>query len=175
MPLSWSERARAANGLPNLGMGGTLVAAFTTSFFAAKAAGVLVIIITQGWHTFYVEGLRVKDWKHSIMSDGRPLSPLGTPMLGLGTFVLWILFIGFVEWVAGFVPVLLMHCGSWGGPAARLIGGVLLVLLSFWFYLYVGTFPLIHPIPFSALIGGIVLLWKGAADACGILWHKDGA
>jgi hypothetical protein len=175
MALSWSKRAEASSGLPNLGLGGTVLTAFVTSYFAAKAAGVLLIIITQGWHAFFAEGLRVKDWKHGIMSNGEPLPFPGTPGLGLMTFILWIVFIGCVECIAGFVPAILKRCGSWSGSAARLIGGALLVLLSLWFYVCVGTYTLIHPVPFSALIGGVVLLWKGVAGAFRRQQQKDGA
>lgn len=174
MALSWSKRAEVSKGLPNLGLGGTLVAAFVTSYFAAKAAGVLMIIMIVGWHTFYVEGLRVDDWKHGIMSNGQPLPFPGNPLLGLTTFILWILFIACAEYIAGVMPGILKPFGKWGSAAARLIGGVL--LLFFAFYLYTGPkkTPLIHPVPIAALIGGGVLLCKGIASALRIYQQKDG-
>jgi hypothetical protein len=164
MTPSWSKRAEAGNGLPNLGLGGTLVTTFVTSYFAAKAAGVLLIIITQGRHAFFADGLRFKDWKHGIMSNGELLPFPGNIGLGLATFVIWMSFLLFVEWLAGFVPPILARCGLWGVPTARLIGGTLLVSLAQWFYTRDSKFPLIHPVPLSALIGGIVLLWKGVAS-----------
>lgn len=172
MEPSWSKRAETSNGLPNLGLGGTFVTACVTSYFAAKAAGVLMIILTQGWHAYSVDGLRVKDWKHGIMSNGEPLPFPGIVGIGLVTFILWIALVFSVEGIAGIVRPILKRGGPWSVVAARLIGGALLLLLSIWFY-GTGKFTGIHPIPTSALIGGVVLLWKGAAGAISKKQSKD--
>jgi peptidoglycan/LPS O-acetylase OafA/YrhL len=165
MGTSWSERAAKADGLPNLGLGGTLVAACSTSYFAAKVAGVLTVIIIRGWNAYFVAGLRVADWKHGVMSDGRTLPFPGMLLLGLISFVLWLFLIGCVEFVAGHVQAFLKPDGPWARAAARLVGAPLLLSLALWFY-RTGKFPLIHPVPFAPLIGGIVLLWKGIVGAC---------
>jgi hypothetical protein len=164
MGLTWSQRAEKANGLPNLGLGGTLVAACSTSYFAAKAAGVLTIIIMRGWNAYFVAGLRVADWKHGVMSDGETLPFPGKLLLGLGSFVLWLFLIGCAELMAGIVQRIVQPHGTWARAVARLIGGPLLLILSLWFY-STGKFPLIHPVPFAPLIGGFVLLWTGITTA----------
>lgn len=155
---SWSNRATAGQGsLPHLGLGGTLVAAFVTSQFAASAASASLIIFTHGWHGFFVEGFRVTDFKHGVMSNGQSLP---FPFLPLMAFALWILFIGSVEWFAGFIPTALKRFGSWGVPVSRLIGGASLYALACLLYACM-EYSLFHPVPFSAFIGGIVLMAKG--------------
>ena len=155
---SWSNRATSGQGsLPHLGLGGTLVAAFVTSQFAASAASALLILFTYGWHGFFVEGLWVTDWKHGVMSNGQSFT---LPVLGVMTFALWILFIGSVEWFADFIPTALKRFGSWGVPVSRLIGGASLYALACLLYACM-EYPLFHPVPFSAFIGGVVLMAKG--------------
>jgi hypothetical protein len=169
---SWSQRAEKGNGLPNLGLGGTVVAACSTSYFAAKFAGVLTIIITRGWNAYFIAGLRVTDWKHGVLSDGQPLPFPGTLLLGLCTFLLWVLMIGGVEFVTGLVQAVVKPHEPWARAGARVLGGPLLLLLSLWFY-GTGKFPLIHPVPFAPLIGGIVLLCTGIAMAFKAIRQKS--
>jgi hypothetical protein len=91
------------------------------------------------------------------LSNGQTLPPL---VLGTMSFALWILFIGSVEWIAGFIPTALKRCGSWGVPVSRLIGGALLYTLACLLYACM-EYSLFHPVPFSAFIGGVVLMAKG--------------
>lgn len=155
MKPSWLERAKKHNGLPNLGTGGTTVTIFVGSFFAAKLAGVFLIILTRGWRAYFEDGLRVIDWKHEKLSNGETV-----PALGLVTLAMMFFLIACAEWIAGFVPDALARCGSWGIPLARLIGGIALLVLSYWLYNFGGTFSLLHPVPFSALIAGSVMVYS---------------
>ena len=90
-------------GLPNLGFGGTLATAFISSFFAAYIAGVLVVVLKFGSYAFWVEGLRITDWKHGILSNGAKLPTRWHVFNGLMSFVFWMALIALVERIAGFV------------------------------------------------------------------------
>jgi hypothetical protein len=157
---SWRERANAAGGLPNLGFGGTAVTAFVTSFFGAAAASALFVILVFGPHAYFVEHLRVKDWKHGVLSTGETLSTPKSMLLGLMSFVLWVALIFLTEWLAGLHTQILKHRSPWVSNLCRLLGGGALLFFAFILYNYVG-FPPVHPIPISSLIAGVVLIWQG--------------
>jgi hypothetical protein len=65
----------------NIGFPGILVAVFVSSFFAAQIACDVTVLLLYGWHAFFAEGLRVADWKHSILSNGARLPWWGTLMM----------------------------------------------------------------------------------------------
>jgi hypothetical protein len=162
MPLSWSERAKQSSGLPNLGFGGTLVAAFVTSFFAAQIGDALFVMLIFGPHAFFDEGLRVANWKHGTLSNGTAL-PFKTDFIrGLMTFAFWMLLIGSCELVAGFVTAFLKRRAPWISGVFRLVGGAILLAFSCWFSAH--NFSFMHPIPLSSFFGGIVLVWKGVVN-----------
>jgi hypothetical protein len=71
----WSERQAKSGhgGLPNLKFGGTLVAILVSSFFAAKFADTLFVMLAFGPHAYFVDGLRVSDWKQGVLSTGAEL------------------------------------------------------------------------------------------------------
>jgi hypothetical protein len=170
MEPSWSERLEQSHALPNLGLGGTLVTVFITSFFAAELAGVLCIALAFGAHAYFVEGLRLADWKHGILSNGQSLPWPSNWLLGICTLLVWAALIGGTELVAGLLTRLLKRLGplvTWG---FRCIGGVALLGFSTWIYARGHT--LLHPIPLSALVGGVVLIWKGVAQPLSVLINR---
>ncbi len=162
MAVSSSERVRKSDLLPNLGLGGSLVSVFLASFFAAHAACVALVVLMYGPHAYFVEGLRVKDWKLGIMSTGRELPFPSHLLLGLVTFILTIALVACSEWIAGAVRSFLKRSAPWVSAVFRLLGGAALLAFSIWVYKH-GAHPL-HPIPFSSLIAGLVLVWKGAVS-----------
>jgi hypothetical protein len=149
---------------PNLGFGGTVVAAFVTSFFAAHAADAVVVIFAFGPHAFFIDELRVTDWKHGVLSTGAKLPFVGDLCSGVITLLFWIICIGISELCAGLLAAFLTHRPRWMSSAARIIGGSLLFLFVAEFGRVNGRVVLFHPIPIAALIGGCVLIWKGVAS-----------
>jgi hypothetical protein len=90
-----------------------LVAAFISSFFAAHAADALFVMLAYGPHAFFVEGLRVTDWKHGILSTGQELPAL-KDVLRIAMFVVLMLtFIACAEWIAGLLTALRRRCAPW--------------------------------------------------------------
>jgi hypothetical protein len=160
---AWSERQEKSGhgGLPNLGFGGTIVAAIVSSFFAASFADTLFVILAYGPHAFFIDGLRISDWKHGVLSTGAKLPFFSNLVRILLTMLLWMSLIGVSEFSAGCLTTFLMHRPRWMSGIARFLGGVLLFLFVGWFWL---PSPLFHPIPLAASIGGIVLIWKGVAS-----------
>jgi hypothetical protein len=75
---------------PNLGYVGIVVVALVTAHLAARIMCVAVIVLAFGADAYFVEGLRVADWKHSTLSDGSKLVFPWNVVLGLGTFLLWV-------------------------------------------------------------------------------------
>lgn len=159
---AWSKRQAESGhgGLPNLGFGGTLVATFVTSYFAAQIADALLVIILYSPRAFFVQGIRVSDWKHGVLSNGATVGPL----TGLITFVWWMLLIVCAEIGAGCLSSFLRARPRWLAAVAQLLGGSMLLMFSGWLLFREG-FPLIHPIPLAALIGGAVITWKAARSA----------
>jgi hypothetical protein len=157
---SWRERASAVGWLPNLGFGGTVVTAFITSFVSAAAASALFVILVYGPHTYFAEHLRIKNWKHGILSTGERMSSGKTMLLGLISLVLWVALIYFTEWLAGLLTQFLSHRAPWVSNLFRFLGGAALLSFCVVLYSYL-QFPFIHPIPLSSLISGVVLIWHG--------------
>jgi hypothetical protein len=160
---AWTERQETSGhgGLPSLGFGGTMVAVIVSSFFAAMIADTLFVMVAFGPHAFFVDGLRVADWKHGVLSTGAKLSFVSNLGRGLLTMFSWLLLIGASEISAGLLAAFLAHRPRWMSAIARLLGGSLLFLFVGWFWL---PGPLFHPIPLAASIGGMVLIWKGVAS-----------
>jgi hypothetical protein len=161
---SWSKRhAESGHGaLPNLGVGGTLVTVFVSSYFAAQISNALLIIVFYGWQTYFVRGIRVTDWKHGVASNGAIV-----PFTGLATFIFWILLIVCVEIAAGYLTAFLRDRPHLLTAVAKLLGGSALMIFSV-FLLRHGSF-FIHPIPLGALIGGATLIWGGLRSLWTIL------
>jgi hypothetical protein len=132
MAPSWSERQKQSGYLPDLGLGGTLVTVFVTSFFAAHVLYALFVIVKFGRHAFFVEGLRFVSWKHGILSNGQHLPPSSEVARGLFTFFLWITFIGCCEWVAGLMSAAVRRFPPLIPAVLRVIGGAMLVGFSRW-------------------------------------------
>jgi len=148
----------------NLGFPGVVVAALVSSFFAAQIVCNLTVLILYGRHAFFVQGLRVADWKHAILSNGVRLPWWGNLMIGPPIVPVAALLIFGAEFAAGRVRAFLERKPAWTTAAARLVGGAALLGFSFWLYSPQQGAPFLHPIPLSAFIGGTVLLWKVAAS-----------
>src|SRR5262245_39749052 len=162
MEPGWTKRWQRSRGLPNLGFGGTLVTALISSILAARTVEAVCIVLSFGAHAYFSERVRLSDWKHSIglLSNGQvlpgPLIFLFVP----GLLVMWAAFVLLTEFIAGVLTARLKRCAPWLTHVCRCIGGLALLGFATWVYARGGF--LIHPIPLSALIGGLVLLWKGA-------------
>lgn len=146
---------------PNLGLGGTVVAALVTSFFAAYVADAIFVIFAFGPHAFFIDGLRVVDWKHGVLSTGAKIPPVRDFVRGFSTFPIWIAFIGVSELCAGLLGNFLLPRPRWMSAVARILGGFLLLAFAGLCWL---PQPLFHPVPIAAIIGGSVLIWKGLAN-----------
>jgi len=158
---AWSERMGKCGHAPNLGFGGTIVACFVTSFFAAHVADAIFVICAFGSHAFFIDGIRVADWKHGVLSTGAELPTFPNLIRGFSTFPIWIAFIGVSELCAGFITGFLTRRPRWMTSIARIVGGSLLLSFVVWCWIPMRLF---HPIPIAALIGGLVLIWKGVAS-----------
>jgi hypothetical protein len=134
-----------------------------SSFFAVQIACALTVLILYGPQAFFTQGLRVADWKHSILSNGVALPWWGELMIGPTTVPVILLLTLGAEFAAGRVRAFLERNPPRTTALARLLGGAALIGLSFWFHLLEG-FPFIHPIPLSPFIGGTVLLWRAVAS-----------
>jgi hypothetical protein len=150
----WSMRQKESGHgvLPNLGPGGTLVAVFVSSYFAALIGDALLVCIYYGPRAFFVQGIRVSDWKHGFFSNGAP-----APFTGLITFVWWIPLIALAEIAAGVLRSFLSDKARWVSTIVRVAGGA--ALIAFSTRLYWEGFHPFHPIPLSCLIAG-VMTWK---------------
>jgi len=84
-------------------------------------------------------------------------------MIGPPTVPLTVLLIFGAEFAASRVRVFLAQRSRWATAGARLVGGTALLGFSFWLYSRPQSFPFMHPIALSALIGGALLIWKAAA------------
>jgi len=151
----WSKRQAESKWMPNLGGGGTLVAVFVTSYFAAKIGDALLVIVLYGPRLCFVGGLRVSDWKHGVLSNGDSVGPL----TGLFAFPFWILLIVCAEITAGLLRSFLRAKPIWVTGVAQLLCGSMLVGLCAWLLWHDG-FPPLHPIPAAAVIGGTLLMRK---------------
>jgi hypothetical protein len=153
----------AADSFSNLGVGGTIVTLLVSSFFAARIVCNLTVLLLYGRHAFFDDGLRVEDWKHSVLSNGVRLPWYGTLMIGPTIIPICAGAALGAELVARRVRNYLAQRSLWAVTAARLFGGTALIALSVWFYSPPHAFPPVHPIPLSALIGGVVLAWRAFA------------
>ncbi len=159
MDLSWKERAGKSSGLPNLGLGGTLVAFLIGSYFAAKWGDDLMVILVRGVHAFQVEGVRISDWKHGVMSDGQKLSAAQNSLRLIMEFAMMVSGLALAECAAGIVRVLQPKVPRAGFAIVRLAGGGM--LWAFAIYLWNTRFPLLHPIPLGSAIAGTVQIIRG--------------
>jgi len=151
----WSKRGTESGALPNLGAGGSLVAVFVTSYFAAQLGDALLVILLYGPHAFFAEGLRVTDWKHGLLSNGHRVGPL----TGLATFPCWIFLIACSEVAAGVLSSFFRSKPAFWSGFAHFAGGSVLFAFGVWLVWHDG-FLFFHPIPASALIGGGYLMWR---------------
>jgi hypothetical protein len=146
----------------NIGFPGILVAFLVSSFFAAQIACDVTVLSFYGWHAFFTNGVRVADWKHSILSNGARLPWWGTLMIGPPTLLLIVLMTFGAEFSVGRMRAFLASRSRWAMAGARFVGATALLGFSFWLYSPPLGFPFLHPIPLSAFIGGTVLIWKTA-------------
>jgi len=142
-------------------MGAGLVTIFVSSFFAGQLASALAIIIAYGPHAYFQEGLHIVDWKHDWLSNGGYLSFTGKLIEVILTLVLWFVLIYAADFSSMCIQQIIRRNGRWLEVAFRLLGGA--ALLAFSAHLYRHGNWGIHPIPFSALLGGSILLLKGLA------------
>ena len=147
----------------NLGAGGALVTVLVSSFFAARIVCDLTVLLLYGGHAFFDQGLRVEDWKHSVLSNGVRLPWYGTLMIGPTILPICAAAVLGAEAVAKHLRSYLTEQPHWVVAGAQLLGGIALLALSVWFYSPPQAFPPLHPIPLSALIAGVVLAWRAFA------------
>jgi len=147
----------------NLGAGGAIVTLLVSSFFAARIVCNLTVLLLYGGHAFFDEGLRVEDWKHSILSNGVRLPWYGTLMIGPTILPCAAAALG-AEFVSKHLRSYISQRPLWAMTMARLLGGAALLALSVSFYSPPHAFPPMHPIPLSALVGGVVLVWRAFAN-----------
>jgi hypothetical protein len=102
---NWGRRSeRSGNqGLPNLGVVGTLLAVFVCMFLGVFIADSLAVIIAFGPHAYFADGVRIINWRNGILSNGGNL-PFA---LEFARRSLWFFFglvlIGLSEFLAGFL------------------------------------------------------------------------
>lgn len=161
---AWSDRMEKCGHPPNLGSGGFLVAALVASFFAAYVADAIFVICAFGPHAFFIDGLRVTDWKHGVLSTGAKISTVPNLIRGFSTFPIWIAFIGVSELCAGLLADFLMRQPRRITAIARILGGFLLFLFVAVFCRVDGRLILFHPIPIGVVIGGCILIWRGVTS-----------
>jgi hypothetical protein len=163
MAAQWLERALDVGRIESrLGFGGMLVTVFVCSFFAATTSDAIVVIFSFGPHAFFVEGLRVVNWKHGVLSNGEQLPALNEVFRILLFLVLWFAFVGLINWLAGFLGAFLKKHPPWVTAVLRLIGGSIFLLFCFWIVHQPMNF--IHPTFLSSLIAGLVLVSKGVVS-----------
>jgi hypothetical protein len=132
-----------------------LVALFVSSYFAALIGDALLVTILYGPRASLVQGVRVSDWKHGILSNGVHVGPL----TGLLTFVCWLPLLACTDICTGLFISALRGRPRWHLSFARFVGGSMLLIFCAWL-IWRDHFLLIHPIPFAALIGGGAMVWK---------------
>lgn len=152
-----------SNPFSNLGAGGAIVTILVSSFFAARIVCDLTVLLLYGGRAFFDQGLRVEDWKHSVLSNGVSLPWYGTLMIGPTILPICAAAVFAAEVVAKHLRSYLAQRPLWIVAGARLLGGAALLALSVWFYSPPQAFPPLHPIPLSALIAGVVLAWRAFA------------
>jgi hypothetical protein len=140
----------------NLGAGGAVVTLLVTSFFAARIVCNLTVLLLYRSHAFFDEGLRAEDWKHSILSNGARLPWYGTLMIGPTILPICAAAPLGAEFVAKHLRSYLSQRPLWAMTGARLLGGAALLGLSVSLYWPPHAFSPMHPIPLSALVGGVV-------------------
>jgi hypothetical protein len=122
----------------------------------------LAIIAACGPHAYFREGLHVSDWKHDLLSNGAYLSFTAklVPMPQL-------LCPGAAATMAADFCSMIIEQIIWRkrratGMAFRPVGGAALRVFA-WHLYRQGSWGL-HQVPWSALMGGAVLMWKGFAS-----------
>jgi hypothetical protein len=108
---AWGRRGeRSGHGaLPNLGVGGTLIVVIGCMFLGVYITDSLAIIFALGPHAFFVDGVRVADSKHGILSSGGTLPfalEFGRRAL---SFFVGLTLIGLSELSAGFLCTLFLR------------------------------------------------------------------
>src|SRR5262249_1629192 len=112
---------------PNLGLGGTLVAAFVCSFFAAQIACDLTVLILFGPHAFFSKGLRVASWKHAILSNGVALPWYGNLLIGPPTILFTVILIFGAEFALSRTRSFLSRKLPWATALALFLAGAALL------------------------------------------------
>src|SRR5437660_11614953 len=121
---AWGQRVDRSGhgGLPNLGFGGTLVAVFVCMFFGFFIADSGALILAFGPHAFFVDGLRVTNWRNGILSNGGTL-PFA---LEFARRTLWLFLglslIGLAELSAGALRRFLFRRPRWMYTAVCFLG-----------------------------------------------------
>lgn len=156
---NFNTRSIPRRPFPHLGIGAGLVTIFVSSFFAAHLADAFALIVAYGPHAYFREGLRIVDWKHDLLSTGGTLSFVGKLVQVPSTLVLVAVAVFGADFCSMLIQQVIRTNGRLTGTAFRLTGGI--ALLAFARHLYgEGSWGL-HPVPLSALLGGVVLVWKG--------------
>jgi hypothetical protein len=159
---TYLKRAKS-DPVSNLGAGGVFVTFAVSSFFATRVVCNLTVILLYGSHAFFDDGLRVENWKHSLLSNGATLPWYGKLMAGPTILPFCVAAVFGAEFTAKHLGHYLSRRPLWVVTVARLLGGTALVALSVWFYSEPNAFHYLHPIPLSALVAGIVLIWRAIA------------
>jgi len=158
-----SLRRSRSGQFSNLGSGGIFATVLISSFFVTRIACTLSVILLYGRHAYFVEGLHVADWKHSMLSNGDSLPWYGTLMIAPAVVPFCLAAVFAAEFLAKRLRSYLVQRPAWIGSIVRFSGGAALIALSFWFFSGPYSLHPIHPIPLSALVAGIVLVWRAIA------------
>lgn len=149
--------------LPHLTNGALIVTVVVGSFFVLAAANAIAIIVSYGPHAFFIEGLRITNWKHDMLSNGTSLSFVAKLLEVLTTLVLMGVLVLSADFAAMLIRALAARNPPWVGVLLRLLGGAGLLLFAR--CIYRQGYPFNHPIPLAALAGGAVLILKAIASA----------
>jgi len=145
-------------GLKNLGLGWTLVAGVIVSVIAAFIGDSCIVILTRGSHAFFVDGLRVSDWKHGILTNGDKLNFISNLLRMLITLFSWAALMFAAELMTWGIRSFLCARPQWISIVFCFCGGLILFGFSLW---YARNFYFIHPIPLISFGGGCALFFKG--------------
>lgn len=144
---------------PHLGVGAFLVTALVTSHFAAQLGDAFAILAAYGPHAYLVERLRIIDWKHGWLSNGGYLSFTGKLVEVPATLILWAAAICATDFCSMILQNFIRRKGQWVAVGFRLLGAVALALFAMHWYRQ-SAVVVFHPIPFSSVLGSVVLIWK---------------
>jgi hypothetical protein len=145
--------------LVHLSIPAILCTCLVSFVFAAEIAGSLTILTVFGPHAYFVQGLRLINWKKGTLSTGGALNPLEMFLTGVFTVAIMIVSLYGTNFVSGRLRMFLRKRGAALTVVARLTGAAGLFLVWYWICLRKNV-PFMHPSSLAPLIGAIVLILK---------------